>query len=123
VFQQYGSRAKSTEMRGMFVTGNGSSERTVDWQELDAALHGTAPETRELARAKFMLEQLYAFEAVTDARRKPSAVGTVCLKAWSDAFVRNSIGEVSRLVHDLESANSAKVIYKDAVTSAWAKAV
>jgi hypothetical protein len=30
VFQQYGSRAKSTELRGMMVTGNGYSERTVD---------------------------------------------------------------------------------------------
>jgi hypothetical protein len=123
VFQQFGSRAKSTELRGLMVTGSGYSERTVDWQELDATLHGTATETRELARAKFMLEQLQTFEAVTDARRKPCPPGTVCLKAWSDAFVRNSIGEVGRLVHDLESANSAKVIYKDAVASTWAKAV
>jgi hypothetical protein len=123
VFHQYGSRAKSTEMRGMFVTGNGYSERTVDWQELDAALHGTATETRELARAKFMLEQLRTFQTVTDARRTPSLADKVCLRGWSDAFVRNSIDEVSALVHELESSNNAKVIYKDAVTSSWSKAV
>jgi hypothetical protein len=122
-FEQFGCRAKSTELRGLLVTGAGYSESTVDWQALDASLHGTATETRELARAKFMLEQLRTFERVTDARRKPVATGTVCLQGWSEAFVRNSIIEVSGLVHDIESSNSAKVIYKDAVTSSWSKAV
>jgi len=122
---QFGSRTKSTELRALLVTGAGYSERTVDWQALDAELHGSATETRELARAKFMLADLLTFQTVTAARRGPSAPPgeRVCLRAWADAFVRNSVDEVGRLVSELESANSAKVIYKDASLSAWSKAV
>ena len=105
LFPQFGARLKSTELRALFLTGNGYSESTVDWQALDSSLHQTATETRELARAKFMLEQLLTLESVTNVRRKLWSSEDLCLQVWSDAFVANSINEVRKLVHDLESAN------------------
>ena len=105
LFPQFGARLKSTELRALFLTENGYSESTVDWQTLDSSLHQTATETRELARAKFMLEQLLTLESVTNVRRKLWSSEDLCLQVWSDAFVANSINEVRKLVHDLESAN------------------
>ena len=113
LFPQFGARLKSTELRALFVTGNGYSESTVDWQALDLSLHQTATETRELARARFILEQLLTFKTVTDTRRKLTSSGDVCLQGWSDSFVANSIDEARLLVHDLESRNVVQVIYKD----------
>ena len=105
LFPQFGARVKSTELRALLVTADGYSESTVDWQALDSSLNGTPTETRELARAKFMLEQLLTFEAVTDARRKLGSSEAECFRTWSDSFVTNSIAEMYRLVDDLESRN------------------
>lgn len=113
LFPQFGARLKSTELRGLFVAGDGYSESTVDWQSLDSSLNNTATETRELARANFMLEQLQTFAAVTKARQKLTSAGAICLQPWSDTFLANSIDEMHRLLHDLESTNGAQVIYKD----------
>lgn len=110
---QFGARLKSTELRALFVTGHGYQESIVDWQSLDSSLHQTPTETRELARAKFMLEQLLTFKAVTDKRKELGSPEALCLQTWSDSFITNSINEVHGLVHDLESANGAQVIYKD----------
>ena len=110
---QFGARLKSTELRALFVTGNGYEESMVDWQSLDSSLHQTATETRELVRAKFMLEQLLTFRAVTDKRKGIFSPEGLCLQAWSDSFISNSIDEVRQLVHNLESTNGVQVIYKD----------
>ena len=111
---QFGARLKSTELRGLFVTGDGYSESILDWQTMDSLLHETDAGTRQLARAKFMLEQLLTFEKLSDARRKETLSATLCLQTWTDSFVANSIDEVCRLVHDLESTKDVQVIYKDA---------
>jgi len=111
---QFGARLKSTELRALLLTEHGYSDSIVDWQSLDSSLHQTATETRELARAKFMLQQLLTFRAVTGKRKELSSSQANCLQTWSDSFIANSIDEVSQLVHNLESTNGAQVIYKDA---------
>ena len=101
---QFASRLKSTELRGLLVAG-GYSESVVDWQALDASLNGTPTETRELARARFMLGQLETFLAVT-ARRAAAVEGNACVREWGDAFVRNSAEELRQIVRGLESRHA-----------------
>jgi len=113
IVPQFGSRLKSTELRALFVTADAYSECPVDWQALDSSLHQSAVETRELVRAKFMLDQLLTFQTITNTREKLGSSETRCLKVWSDSFIANSIDEVSQLLHHLESRNGLKGVYKD----------
>ena len=113
LFPQFGACLKSTELRGLLVTGDGYSESTVDCQALDSSLNNTTTETRQLARANFMFEQVLTFETVTKESHKLTSSGDICLQTWSDLFVPNSIDEMHGLLHDLESTNGAQVIYKD----------
>jgi hypothetical protein len=109
---QFGSRLRSTELRGLLVTGGASLESVINWKELDASLHGTATATRELSRANFMLEQLQTYKAVADARGTSASAGNECLRGWSQTFVDNSIDEMRQTVRRLESTNRRDGIYK-----------
>jgi hypothetical protein len=97
---QFGSRVKSTELRGLMLAGS-YRDSVVDWHALDNTLNGTPIETRELTRAKFVLGQLETFMAVT-ARRVPAVEGDECMREWADTFLRNSVQELQQLVCGLE---------------------
>jgi hypothetical protein len=112
---QFASRAKSTELRGLLVAG-AYSESVVDWQALDTSLNGTPTETRELARARFMLGQLETFQGVT-ARRAAVVEGDACMREWADEFIRNSAEELRQIVRGLESASSGTALYKEPAAS------
>jgi hypothetical protein len=98
LFPQFGSRVRSTELRGLLVTGDKQLETVIDWKALDKSLNGTDTTTRELARAQFMLSQLETYRAVARARRKTGSADNACLCTWADTFIGNSIEEMRRLV-------------------------
>jgi hypothetical protein len=123
LFPQFGSRANSTELRGLMVVADGYSETVMDWQAYDKKMYGTPKEARQLEQAKFMLEQLERGKTVTTARRAQGVDGNACLFDWSDTFLRNSIGQLQQIVHDLECRNSGTIVYKRARSSAWSGAV
>lgn len=112
LFPQFGGRANSTELRGLLVVANGYSESVIDWHAFDKLMYGKSKEDRHLERAKAMLEQLKTSQTVTTARRAQSVCEHASLHEWSDAFLRNSIGEMQQIIHDLESRNSAAIVYK-----------
>ena len=121
LFPQFGARVNSTEMRGLLVVADGYSESVVDWHAFDKKMYGASKEDRQIERANGLLQQLERSQAVTAARRSARA-DTASLRAWSDAFLKNSICEVRQIVHDLESRNSATVVYKRPRSSAWSGA-
>jgi len=123
LFAQFGSRVNSTELRGLLVVENGYSESVLDWHAFDKKMYGTSTEVRQLERAKVMLGQLETSRTVTTARRAQSVCGKTYLFEWSDAFLRNSIGELQQIIHDLECRNSATIVYKRARSSSWSGAV
>ena len=126
LFPQFASRVKSTEMRGLLVTGGDGRrevQTVVDWQALDKRLNDEDTASRELARATFMLEQLETYQTVAVPVGVSCSEETACMRAWSAVFVENSIDEMRGLLIDHEIANSAKVIYKAQELSTWSKAV
>ena len=122
LFPQFGARTNSTEMRGVLLVSDGYSESVVDWHAFDKKMYEVASkEDRQLERANAMLEQLKRSQVVTTARRA-GRVDIASLAAWSDAFLRNSIGEVCQIVHDLECQNRATSVYKRPRSSSWSGA-
>ncbi len=119
LFQQFGARVNSTELRGLFVVADGYKETVMNWHAFDKEMYGTPTEIKQLLRAKFMLDQLEKCQTVTTAR---SARGNSVWCEWSDAFLCNSISEVRAIVRDLESRNRVGVIYKEHKLSEWSGA-
>jgi len=119
LFPQFGSRVKSTELRGVLVMAGGFSMSIVNWHAVDEAMYKTTTETRELERAQFMLLQLELNQALATARG--GRAGDEGVRAWADAFIGNSVAEVRALVQSLESANPEKVLYKERSVCAWSE--
>jgi hypothetical protein len=116
LFPQFGSRVKSTELRGLLTTAGGYRECVIDWHKIDKSMYKTSTETHELSRAKFMLAQLERYKALAAGRPK---TGNLCMREWSDAFVGNSIDEMREVVQGLESRNNVGGIYKEHSVSEW----
>ena len=89
LFPQFGSRLKSTEMRGLLVAGTEPSEVVLDWKILDTHLNSEDTASREQARAQFMLRQLQTYREITGTRE-----GSAEPNAWAAAFIENSIHEM-----------------------------
>ena len=98
LFPQFGSRVRSTELRGLLVTADKQFESVIDWKALDKSLNGCNTAARELTRAQFMLSQLETYRTVARARRKADSTDNGCMRTWADAFISNSIDEMHRLV-------------------------
>ena len=125
LFPQFASRVKSTEMRGLLMTGGagrGELQTVVDWQALDKRLNDEDTASRELARATFMLEQLETYQKIAVSVGMSCSKETACMRAWSAVFVENSIDEMRALLIDHEIANSDTGIYKAQAPPTWSKA-
>ena len=94
-FRQYGTRPRSTEVRGLcFCGGRAAEVETVDWRGIDADMR--ASNARRVFRDYDVLREMIGQYAQCTAARADLFVSeTAASKAWRESFVANSLAYAS----------------------------